>query len=133
MARLARLQSCTAVGPVLDCGGARGLVHLGILRALQEAGIEIDCVGGTSIGAVMATYAASDQPLAAVMANARKSFSVNPTGDFNLVPMLSLLKGARLRRILQSATGELLGADADIEDLWKNCFFIATHYCPVKS
>lgn len=128
MARLARLQSRTAVGLVLAGGGARGLAHLGILRALQEAGIEIDCVGGTSIGAVMATYVASDQALGAVMANARKSFSVNPTGDFNLVPMLSLLKGARLRRVLRSGIGEMLGVHAGIEDLWKNCFFIATNY-----
>jgi NTE family protein len=57
------LQSRTAVGLVLAGGGARGLAHLGVYRALQEAGIEIDCVGGTSIGAVMATLVALDRPL----------------------------------------------------------------------
>lgn len=128
MARLARLQSRTAVGLVLAGGGARGFAHLGILRALQERGIEIDCVGGTSIGAVMAAYAASDRPLDAVMANARQSFGVNPTGDFNLLPLLSLIKGTRLRGILTRSAADLLGFDADIEDLWKNCFCIATNY-----
>ena len=128
MARLARLQNRTAVGLVLAGGGARGFAHLGILRALQERGIEIDCVGGTSIGAVMAAYVASDRPLEAVMANARQSFSVNPTGDFNLFPLLSLIKGTRLRGILTRSAGDLLGFDADIEDLWKNCFCIATNY-----
>lgn len=128
MARLARLQSRTAVGLVLAGGGARGFAHLGILRALQERGIEIDCVGGTSIGAVMASYVASDQPLGTVMSNARKAFSVNPTGDFNLLPLLSLIKGARLRGVLTRAANDLLGFDADIEDLWKNCFFVATNY-----
>ena len=128
MARLARLQSRTAVGLVLAGGGARGFAHLGILRALQERGVEIDCVGGTSIGAVMAAYVASDRPLDAVMKNARQSFSVNPTGDFNLLPLLSLIKGARLRGILTRAVDELVGVDADLEDLWKNCFCIATNY-----
>ena len=128
MARLARLQSRTGVGLVFAGGGARGFAHLGILRALQERGIEIDCVGGTSIGAVMAVYAASERPLAAVMANARQSFSVNPTGDFNLFPLLSLIKGKRLRGILTRAVDDLLGFDADVEDLWKTFFCMATNY-----
>ncbi len=128
MARLARLQSRTAVGLVLAGGGARGFAHLGILRALIERGVEIDCVGGTSIGAVMASYVASDRPLDAIMKNARAAFRVNPTGDFNLLPLLSLIKGTRLRGILTHAVDDLLGFDADIEDLWKNCFCIATNY-----
>lgn len=128
MARLARLQSRSAVGLVLAGGGARGIAHLGILQALAEHGIEVDCVGGTSIGAVMATYAASDQPPDAVLANARMSFSVNPLGDFNLLPVLSLIKGRRLRRILARAAQQLLGFDANLEDLWKTCYFVATNY-----
>ena len=55
MARLAHYLNRSAVGLVLAGGDARGLAHLGVLRALQEQGIEIDCVGGTSICAVMAT------------------------------------------------------------------------------
>ena len=128
MARLARIQSRTAVGLVLAGGGARGLAHLGVLRALHERGVEVDWVGGTSIGAVMATYAASDQPLDAVMANARRAFATNPTGDFNLFPVLSLFKGLRLKRILRTAVEELVGFDADIEDLWKNFFCVATNF-----
>jgi NTE family protein len=128
MARLARLQSRTAVGLVLAGGGARGFAHLGILKALQEQGVEVDCVGGTSIGAVMAVYAASDQPLDAVMANARQAFSINPIGDFNWLPLLSLFKGKRLRRILARAAQDLFGFDANLEDLWKSCYCIATNY-----
>ncbi|CAN5295246.1 cyclic nucleotide-binding and patatin-like phospholipase domain-containing protein [soil metagenome] len=128
MARLARIQSRTGVGLVLAGGGARGLAHLGIYRALQERGIEIDCVGGTSIGSVMAAYVATDQPLPDVMKNARHAFGNNPTGDFNWVPMLSLIKGRRLRKILDGAVHDLLGFDADVEDLWKGCYCIATNY-----
>ncbi|CAG1017695.1 putative NTE family protein [Burkholderiaceae bacterium] len=128
MARLARLLSRTAVGLVLAGGGARGCAHLGLYRALQERGIEIDCVGGTSIGSVMAALVASDRPLDEVMAVARRAFSVNPTGDYNLVPLLSLIKGRRLRRILGSALDELFGGTPDVEDLWKTYFCIASNF-----
>lgn len=128
MARLARIQSRTAVGLVLAGGGARGFAHLGVYRALLEQGVEIDCVGGTSIGSVMAAYVASDQPLDAVMANAREAFRTNPTGDFNLLPMLSLIKGRRLRQILDEAVGRLVGFPAQVEDLWKNYYCVATNY-----
>jgi NTE family protein len=128
MARLARLQSRTAVGLVLAGGGARGLAHLGVLQALREHGTEVDWVGGTSMGAVMACYVASDQPMDQIMANARQAFAINPTGDYNFFPMISLIKGLRLRRVLARAVQNLLGFDADIEDLWKNYYCIATNF-----
>jgi lysophospholipid hydrolase len=43
-----------AVGVVLTGGGGHGLAHLGALRALEDSGVPIDCVGGTSQGALMA-------------------------------------------------------------------------------
>ena len=128
MARLARVVSRTAVGLVLAGGGARGCAHLGVIRALQEHGIEVDCVGGTSIGSVMAALVASDRPLDEVMAVARRAFRVNPTGDFNLIPLMSLIKGRRLRRVLAAAVDDLLGGDPDIEDLWKTYFCIASNF-----
>jgi NTE family protein len=39
------------VGLVLSGGGARGLAHIGFLSVLEEAGIRVDCVAGTSMGA----------------------------------------------------------------------------------
>ncbi|KQV60891.1 patatin [Pelomonas sp. Root1217] len=128
LARLARLQARRAVGLVLAGGGARGFSHLGLLRALQERGVEVDCVGGTSMGAVMAALAATDQPLVHTMAVAREAFKVNPTGDFNLLPLISLIRGRRLRGILDKALGRLAGAGAGIEDLWKPFFCVATNY-----
>lgn len=127
MARLARLQSRTAVGLVLAGGGARGFAHLGVYRALRERGIEIDCVGGTSIGAVMATYVASDEPPEVVEANARRAFATDPTGDFDWLPLLALARGRRLRATLRQAIEALVGFDADVEDLWKNHFGVATN------
>ena len=128
MARLARLQSRTAVGLVLAGGGARGLSHLGVFRALHEQGIEVDWVGGTSIGAVMAVLAASDQPVERMTAVARRAFGRNPTGDFNPFPLLSMIRGRRLQHIVHTAIQELTGAQGDMEDLWKNCYCVASNY-----
>ena len=132
MARLARIQSRTAVGLVFSGGGARGFAHLGVYRALKEKGIEIDCVGGTSMGAVMATLVASDQPVKQVMQIARDAFRINPTGDYNVFPLLSLIKGKRLRNIVNASTEKLLGAQADVEDLWKNYYCIASNYSQAR-
>ncbi|MDQ2779977.1 MAG: cyclic nucleotide-binding domain-containing protein [Pseudomonadota bacterium] len=128
MARLARVQTRTAVGLVLAGGGARGLAHLGLYRALREQGVEIDFVGGTSIGAVMAALVASDQPVETVTEIARRAFKVNPTGDYNLIPLLSLISGRRLRAVIHRAMLELLGFEADAEDLWKNFYCVASNY-----
>ena len=128
MARLARLQSRTAVGLVLAGGGARGLAHLGVYRALQESGVEVDVFGGTSIGAVMACVLATDQALPGVVASARKAFLGKPTGDFNLIPILSLIKGRRLRRVVEQGLRDTVGFDPDVEDLWKGYYCVASNY-----
>ena len=132
MARLARLLSRNAVGLVFAGGGARGFAHLGIWRALRACGIEIDCVGGTSIGAVMAALVAADPPVDKAIDITRRAFRVNPTGDFNLLPLMSLIKGRRVRAAIHSSIDALVGAQADIEDLWKGYFCIATNYSQAR-
>jgi NTE family protein len=127
MARLARLQSRTALGLVLAGGGARGFAHLGVWQALREHGVEVDCVGGTSIGAVMATYVACGQPPGHIEANLRRAFASRPTGDFSALPLLSLFKGRRLQRTVGDAVRDLLGFDADVEDLWLTHYSVATN------
>ena len=51
------------VGVVLGGGGARGLAHLGVLRALEEAKIPIDYICGTSMGAIIGGLYASGYSL----------------------------------------------------------------------
>ena len=47
------------IGVALGSGSARGLAHIGVLRALVESGIDVQCVAGTSMGAfVGAIFAA---------------------------------------------------------------------------
>jgi len=128
MARLARLLSRTAVGLVLGGGGARGFAHLGVWRALRARGAPIDCVGGTSIGAVMAALVAADTPSERAIEVARRAFGRAPTGDYNLLPLISLMKGRRLRQAVGQGIAEMFGGPVDIEDLWLGYFCVASNY-----
>ncbi|MFO6049469.1 patatin-like phospholipase PlpD, partial [Pseudomonas aeruginosa] len=47
------------IGLVLSGGAARGLAHIGVLKALDEQGIQIDAIAGTSMGAVVGGLYAS--------------------------------------------------------------------------
>ncbi|MBE9527281.1 MAG: patatin-like phospholipase family protein [Proteobacteria bacterium] len=47
------------IGLALGSGSARGLAHIGVIRALEDSGIKIDCVAGTSIGALIGSVYAS--------------------------------------------------------------------------
>jgi NTE family protein len=51
------------VGVALGGGFARGIAHIGVLRVLEESGIPIDCIAGTSVGALVAATYASGTPL----------------------------------------------------------------------
>ena len=62
------------IGIVLSGGGSRGLVHVGVLRALVEAGLAPQCVSGTSAGAIVgALYSAGFDADEMVEFFARKS------------------------------------------------------------
>ncbi|WP_294736725.1 patatin-like phospholipase family protein [uncultured Flavobacterium sp.] len=47
------------IGVVLSGGGAKGLAHIGVLKVLEEAGVEISYIGGTSMGAIVGGLYAS--------------------------------------------------------------------------
>lgn len=47
------------VGLVLSGGGAKGLAHIGALKKIEEAGVKIDYIGGTSMGAIVGALYAS--------------------------------------------------------------------------
>lgn len=51
---LANIES-KKIGLVLSGGGAKGFAHIGVLRELEKNGIKVDFIGGTSMGAVIAT------------------------------------------------------------------------------
>lgn len=112
VARLARRLSGTAVGLVLSGGGARAFAHIGVLRALQEAGIAVDVIGGASMGALVAAqYAAGMTPKE--MVDQMRATYVKARGlpDYTL-PFVALRTGTATQRRLTAMFGELR-----IEDL----------------
>ena len=70
--RLARRLCGKSVGLVLGGGGARGIAHVGVIRSLEEAGIPIDIVGGTSIGAFIGALYAWDANMVPMYGRAKK-------------------------------------------------------------
>ena len=80
-ARLARRLLSKSIGLVLGGGGARGMSHIGIIRALDEAGVPIDMVGGTSIGSFIGGLYAKECDHVSVMGRA-KAFSSRMTSKW---------------------------------------------------
>ncbi|MBC7606737.1 MAG: patatin-like phospholipase family protein [Burkholderiales bacterium] len=55
----AQKQDRPKIGLVLSGGGAKGFAHIGVLKVLEQAGIKVDYIGGTSMGAVVGGLYAS--------------------------------------------------------------------------
>lgn len=101
IARVMRVVSGRAIGLVLGAGAARGFAHLGVYRALREAGVPIDWVGGSSIGAIVGASMAFDWAPERCVAECRAAFVGGaPFADYTL-PIVSLLSGKRMRRLLR--------------------------------
>ena len=114
IARLARRLACKAVGLVLSGGGARGLAHVGVVDELQRAGIVIDRVGGTSMGAVVAGLVALGLEPSDMLAVARRELVARrPFGDVTW-PRHGLVRGGRLDDSLRRAFGGALIEDQPI-------------------
>ena len=56
---VAQEQKKPKIGLVLSGGGAKGFAHIGVLKVLEEAGVKVDYIGGTSMGAVIGGLYAS--------------------------------------------------------------------------
>ncbi|MGA9334546.1 MAG: patatin-like phospholipase family protein [Rudaea sp.] len=110
--RVARLLIGRSVGLVLSGGGARGFAHIGVVRALREAGIRIDAVCGTSIGAIIGAGVAADWSNEEMFDKYHRAFvDGRPLSDYTF-PFISLVAGRRVSRLLREAFGP-----GDIADL----------------
>ncbi len=105
VARVARILSGNARGLVLGAGAVRGFAHLGVYRALREAGISIDWIGGTSIGGIMGAIMALDLTFEQACDLAKNSFvKGKPFSDYT-IPLMSLIHGRRMERLLNEHAG----------------------------
>ena len=51
------------IGLALSGGGARGIAHIGVLKAIEAQGVRIDCVAGTSMGSLVGAFYAIGMPV----------------------------------------------------------------------
>lgn len=103
---LARRLAGRSLGVVLSGGGARALAHIGVLDELEAAGLQIDRIGGVSLGALVAAAAATGAPQEEIYSAAQRYFvDSSPSTDF-VPPVYSLLRGAKTRRLLREFFGE---------------------------
>jgi NTE family protein len=122
MGFLARITGGRAIGLVLAGGGARGFAHLGVIRALREAGIPIDLLGGTSMGAIVAAGAAFEWDDAELLERMRQVFGIDsPVNDYT-VPIVSLTRGNKVATRLRQHFGE-----RTIESAWRPFFAVSTN------
>ncbi|GAA5994555.1 lysophospholipase [Rhodotorula paludigena] len=125
-ARLARRLCGKSIGIVLGGGGARGISHLGVLRALQERNIPIDMVGGTSIGAFVGGLYAREGDMVSTYGRAKR-FSGRMSTLWRILtdltyPVVAYTTGHEFNRgIYKSFYG------THIEDMWLPFFCNTTN------
>lgn len=120
MAALARRLTGRSIGLVLSGGGARALGHIGVLQELEAAGIAVDRVAGSSLGALIgAMYATGMDPDEIDARCYEEWVRRNPLGDYRL-SRVSLIRGERVRAMLERTLPER------VEDLWRPFFCVTT-------
>ncbi|KAL9934700.1 hypothetical protein V8E36_006475 [Tilletia maclaganii] len=125
-ARLARRLRGRSVGLVLGGGGARGCSHVGVLRALEERGIPVDMVGGTSIGSLVGGLYAKEGEVVStfglVKRFAGRMASLWRFASDLTYPVVSYTTGHEFNRGIYKALGA-----SHIEDFWIPYFTNSTN------
>lgn len=120
LARATRLILGTGTGLALSGGGMRGFAHVGVVHALDEAGVAIDAVSGTSAGAMVGSLVAQQLPadeIFSIMSDAIARNGFDPA-----LPVVSLLGGAKAHRAAAA-----LGRGIKVEDLPLSFTAVATN------
>ena len=120
-ARLARRLCGNARGIVFSGGGARGYAHLGVQKLIEEEGIEIDYIGGSSMGGLLGASMAMEQKTDSIYELSKTFASKKALFDYTL-PITSLMKSAKLTHFCKTVYG-----DQRIEDLWIPFFAVSSN------
>ncbi|XP_014840171.1 neuropathy target esterase isoform X3 [Poecilia latipinna] len=123
--RLARVLTGNSIALVLGGGGARGCSHVGVIKAMEEAGIPIDIVGGTSIGSFIGALYAEERTAVRTKQRARE-WSKSMNSVFKTVldltyPITSMFSGSAFNTSIYNVF-----EDKQIEDLWLPYFNVTT-------
>uniref|UniRef100_A0A672GP62 lysophospholipase n=1 Tax=Salarias fasciatus TaxID=181472 RepID=A0A672GP62_SALFA len=123
--RLARVLTGNSIALVLGGGGARGCSHVGVIKAMEEAGIPIDIVGGTSIGSFIGALYAEERSAVRTKQRARE-WSKAMNSVFKTVldltyPITSMFSGSAFNTSIYKVF-----QDKQAEDLWLPYFNVTT-------
>ena len=122
VARLVRFIDGTAVGLVACGGGALCTAHIGVYKALLEAGFGFDIMGGTSAGAAMTAAFAVGRSPDDIDAGVHDIFVANSAMRRYTWPRYSLLDHTHFDEQLLRHYGGI-----NIEDLWIPFFAVSTN------
>lgn len=120
IARLSRFATGRTVGLVLGGGFARGLAHLGVLRALAELGIPVDAVGGASMGAMVGAQWVLGWDDQRIIGDTSRGLA--DSFDDMTLPFLAFKRGGKYSRLVRGFFG-----DARIEDMWLPYFCVSAN------
>jgi NTE family protein len=115
LARIARIVTGTSIGLALGGGAARGAAHYGVIRALQEAGVPIDEVGGTSMGSFVAAQLASGMALEEMVERLAVGWARHHPHRAFTLPIIGAVRGQALEAFLTETFGTLTYEDALID------------------
>ena len=94
------------IGLALGGGGARGFCHIGVLRALEENGIPVDCVAGCSMGAIVGGCYCAGVPVETLYGLARK-ITKRVLLDINISKKkYGVMRGKRAEKTIRSLVGD---------------------------
>jgi predicted acylesterase/phospholipase RssA/CRP-like cAMP-binding protein len=109
---LGRHLSRTKLGLALGAGGAKGYAHVGALRVLEEAGYTVDCLAGSSIGAVVGAYHALGMDAGEIEGTMRAGFNPEVVAAMFELSMSGASLGLdKVTELLRETTGEKSFAD----------------------
>lgn len=110
--RVGRHLAGTAVGLVLGGGGARGMAHIGVLRALAELAVPVDRIGGSSMGAIIGGQAALGRSWVEILEQNDRAWNRRWLRFDLTLPTVSVQSGRRARRIFDDLFGDVRLEDA---------------------
>ncbi|MFO8142906.1 MAG: patatin-like phospholipase family protein [Marinobacter sp.] len=102
----------TRIGLALGGGAAKGIAHIGVLKAFEEEHIRIHCISGTSVGALVASYHAFGRPAESIL-------SICSTLNLSKIINFTLKRGGlfstdSIREMIHRDLGDCRIEDADI-------------------
>ena len=123
--RLAREIARCRLGIALSSGGAKGLAHIGVIQVLEENGIEVDCIAGSSMGAyvgAMWAHGLDGEMLSRVAHEHEGRWGLLSLVDPVLPPRQGFLKTRRIVHRLRRSIG-----DAHFSDMIRPLRVVGTH------